>query len=75
MKIISKRQACTSNILAPDCFASVRANINGQVVSANMLAAKWRIYAAFWSYLLNVVRTAMAPMSFFEALLLINPSL
>lgn len=77
MKIISKRQPwlCTGNILAPDCFASVPANINGLAVSAIMLAGKFRTYAAFWPYLLNVVRTAMVPMSFFEVSLSINLSL
>lgn len=40
-----------------------------------MLAARWKIYAAFWPYLLNVVRTAMVPMSFFEVSLSINLSL
>lgn len=42
MKIISKCQAMTltGNIMAPSCLASVRVNINGQAVSAIMLAAR-----------------------------------
>lgn len=66
---------CTGNIRAPDCFASVPANINGLAVSAIMLAGKFRTYATFWPSLLSAVRIVMVPMSFFEVSLLINPSL
>jgi hypothetical protein len=71
MKIISKRQAMALYRQHP---GSRLANINGLAVSAIMLAGKFRTYAAFWPCLLNVVRTAMVLMSFFEVSLSINPS-
>ena len=63
------------SVFAPWVSIYGAANINGQAVSAIMLVARWKTYAAFWPSLLSAVRTAMVPMSFFEVSLLINPSL
>lgn len=74
MKIISKRQAMALYRQHPGSRL-FRFSKGKYKWSGIMLAARWRTYAAFWPCLLNVVRTAMVPMSFFEASLSINPSL
>jgi len=88
MKIISKCQAMTLYRQQPGSrlfrFSTGKYKWSGSICHyagrevediRGVLAARWRTYAAFWPCLLNVVRTAMVPMSFFEALLSINPLL
>lgn len=77
MKIISKRQAMTLYRQHPGSrlfrFSTGKYKWSGSI--CHYAGREVEDIRAFWPYLLNAVRAAMVPMSFFEVSLSINLSL